>query len=129
MELNHLIEFLQSTSRKADVKAVFGEPHSVDGRTLIPAARVVYGVVLGFGRRDFPAPTDTEGQATGPEGGGGGASAATPIAMVEVTDDETRVIPIVDSTKLGVAAVLVTAWSIFWIARTVRMVRRARELR
>lgn len=73
MELNRLIEFLQGVYRKADVRAVFGEPRTVGDRTLIPTARVVYCLALGFGQGESPDPAGAEAQTTDPRGGGGGA--------------------------------------------------------
>jgi uncharacterized spore protein YtfJ len=48
-ELESMLERLAEVQEKINVNAVFGEPQTVEGRTLIPVAEVVYGVGFGFG--------------------------------------------------------------------------------
>lgn len=123
MELNRLFDFLEQIYHKADVKAAFGDPHTIGERTIIPVARVGYGLGLGFGEGEKPGGEEGEVEATGAGGGGGGGGMATPIAVVEVTDEETRVIPIVDSTKMALAGIFMAAWNLFWITRTIRVLK------
>ena len=120
MELNRLFDFLEQVHEKADVKAAFGEPETVGERTIIPVARVGYGLGLGFGEGERPSGEEVEAPSGG---GGGGGGVATPIAVVEVTDEQTKVIPIIDSTKLALASLLTFAWNLFWITRTVRILK------
>jgi len=121
MELNRLFDFFEQIYRKADVKAAFGEPKTVGQKTIIPVARVGYGLGLGFGEGERPG---EEGEAeAGAGGGGGGGGTATPVAVVEVTDETTRVIPIVDSTKIALAGMFCAAWNLFWITRTIRVLK------
>jgi hypothetical protein len=72
---SRLLERLASqVGGKAGAKAVFGDPVERDGITVIPVARVRWGVGAGGGE--------------GPEGsgsGGGGGVAADPIGYIEVT--------------------------------------------
>lgn len=126
MQLNRLFDFLEQVHQKANVRAAFGEPETIGERTIIPVARVSYGVGLGFGEGERPSEEEVE---AGSRGGGGGGGNTTPIAVVEVTDKQTKVLPIVDSTKLAVASLLTFAWSLFWITRTFRILkgRRARQ--
>jgi len=123
MELNRLFDFLEQIYDRADVKAAFGEPQIVGDRTIIPVARIGYGVGLGFGEGERPADEEGEVEGVGAGGGGAGGGMATPIAVLEVTGEDTKVVPIVDSTKLALAGILMTAWTIFWIGRTVRLFR------
>jgi len=131
MELNRFFDFLEQIYQKADVKAAFGEPQTIGEKTIIPVARVAYGLGLGFGEAEKPAepfggPHDREEgkvEATGAGGGGGGGGVAAPIAVVEVTNEETKVIPIMDLTKLALAGMFVAAWNLFWITRTVRVLK------
>jgi uncharacterized spore protein YtfJ len=128
--------------QRATVKAVFGEPYQVDGRTIIPIAKVAYGYGLGGGRangRDADTSDGTPGvhreTEAGPAGGavragwgaggGGGAGiSARPVAVLEVSAAETKVRPIVDVTRLALAGMALVAWNVFWITYTVRRVRR-----
>jgi uncharacterized spore protein YtfJ len=95
-----MIERLQSS---ATVRIVYGDPLKAHGKTIIPVARVAFG----FGGGLAPGrlrPQNLDRATTG-EGGGGGV-AATPVGVIEITDDETRFVPIAPSWHLwaGVAA-------------------------
>jgi uncharacterized spore protein YtfJ len=48
-ELESMFERLAAVQERIDVNAVFGEPRTIEGRTVIPVAEVTYGVGLGFG--------------------------------------------------------------------------------
>jgi len=66
--------FATQVGAKAGAKAVFGDPVERDGISVIPVARVRWGVGAGRGE--------------GPEGsgsGGGGGVVADPIGCIEVT--------------------------------------------
>ena len=123
MELNRFFDFLEKIYRQADVSAAFGEPQTIGEKTIIPVARVAYGLGLGFGEGQKLAEEEGEVEPTDSGGGGGGSAMATPVAVVEVTDEGTKVVPIVDSTKLALAALFMAAWNLFWIARTVRVLK------
>jgi hypothetical protein len=41
------------------------------------------------------------------------------VAVVEVTPEETWVKPVIDEQKLALAGVLLAAWAVFWVARTL----------
>ena len=124
MELNRLFEFSEQVYRKADVGAVFGEPQTVGHKTIIPVGRVCYGLGLGFGKGEGPRQDEGATDSTGSGGGGGGGGMAGPIAVIEVTDEETKVIPVVDPTTLALAGMFLAAWNLFWIARTIRVLKR-----
>jgi uncharacterized spore protein YtfJ len=74
--LERLAEKLGS---KASVSAVFGEPVERDGITIIPVARVSFGlgVGVGTGKKDVDV-------AQG--GGGGGGGSAAPAGYIEIRD-------------------------------------------
>ena len=77
----------------ADVKRVYGEPMVVEGRTIIPVAKVRYGFGGGFG----------EGKGSedaGQGGGGGGGVEVTAIGILEITPEGTRYISIEDRSRL-----------------------------
>jgi uncharacterized spore protein YtfJ len=62
----------------ASVSAVFGEPVEHHGTTVIPVARVSFGMGAGAGVRRKDA--ELEG------GGGGGGGSAEPAGFIEITD-------------------------------------------
>ena len=77
----------------ADVKRVYGEPLDVEGRTIIPVAKVRYGFGGGFG----------EGKGSedaGQGGGGGGGVEVTAIGILEITPEGTRYTSFEDRSRL-----------------------------
>ncbi len=82
----------------AGVKTVYGEPVVVDGKTIIPVAKVAYGFGGGVSpKQRAPAagqgkePIATEAGEGG--GGGGGGVAAKPVGVVEISEQETKFVP------------------------------------
>ena len=77
----------------ADVKKVFGEPIVLEGRTIVPVAKVRYGFGGGFG----------EGKGdedAGQGGGGGGGVEVSAIGILEVTSQGTRYTSFEDRSRL-----------------------------
>jgi uncharacterized spore protein YtfJ len=131
-EIKRLLDVIGEMREKADVNAVFSEPMTVEGRTIVPVARVAYGFGMGIGHMamaepeaeaemGMALPQDQEvterDDSTG--GRGGGAMVARPFAVIEVTPEGTRVEPIVDEQKLALAGSLLIGWSVFCLARAL----------
>lgn len=91
-----IVERLQAS---ASVKAIYGDPVTAEGKTIIPVARVAYGFGAGFGPRK-------NGETETSSGGTGGGVVANPIGVVEVTKEDTKFIPIGEETRV-VGALLV----------------------
>ena len=114
---------------RATVKTVFGEPYQVNGRTIIPVARVAFGFGVGGGRgtgkADRPQQSENgEPQAlSGAGAGGGGGVSVRPIAVLEIDANATKVKPIVDVSRLALPCMMLAAWSVFWITYTIRRTR------
>jgi uncharacterized spore protein YtfJ len=90
----------ESLSSRAQVKSVFGDPISAEGKTVIPVAKIVYGFGAGAGTGGVG-----DSRARGEGGGGGGGIRAVPVGVIEVSPNQpTRFVPITDRKKLGVAA-------------------------
>jgi len=84
----------------ASVKTIYGEPIMAEGKTVIPVGRVAYA----FCTCSRPEKKNDAKQQTelGIAGGcGGGAVAASPLGVVEITKDDTRFIPIDEKTRLA----------------------------
>ena len=85
----------------ADARRVYGEPVSVEGRTVIPVARVRFGFGAGASR----SKSDDKG-----EGGGGGGAVAAPVGALEITAKGARFIrfnlwePVAIAAAAGFAA-------------------------
>jgi len=94
-EVNRLEEVFKSIVEHASAKLVYGEPVSVGGKTILPVAKIRYGFGSGSGRK---ANGDQQGT------GGGGGLVAKPVGVVEITQSQTRFVPITPHWTL-VAAV------------------------
>jgi uncharacterized spore protein YtfJ len=90
-EILHTLSERMQTS--AHVRNVFGDPITAGDRTIIPVARVGYGLGAGGGSDD-----KREG------GGGGGGVGAQPVGVVEVTPAGTRFIPFHGVRRLAIAS-------------------------
>jgi len=122
MFLDELQKRFADMQGKANWHAVFGDVIEVDGRRLIPVASVQYLFGMGGGQdpprsraRGRGARTPTVPPPGG--GGGGGGMRLEPIALIDISNGRTRVEPIINITRLVVVALVVVAWSIFWVAR------------
>ncbi len=122
MFLDELQKRFADMQGKANWQAVFGDVIEVDGRRLIPVASVQYLFGMGGGQGPTPAGARSRGarKPTVPPpggGGGGGGMRLEPIALIDISNGRMRVEPIINITKLVVVALVVVAWSIFWVAR------------
>jgi uncharacterized spore protein YtfJ len=75
----------------ATVKTVYGEPIAAEGRTVVPVAKVSFGLGGGSGTRGSDEPAERSGEEG--EGGGGGAR-AIPVGVVDITREGIRFVPI-----------------------------------
>jgi len=92
-----------SLGSAATVKSVFGEPIHVEGKTVVPIAKVAYGFGAGGGSK-ARNPSEGNGSCNGKQGGGGGGGMrAFPAGALEITAQNTHFIPFTDSRKLALA--------------------------
>ena len=85
----------ESILSQANVKAIYGEPIAAHGKTVIPVAKLMYGYGAGAGTGGVG-----DSSARGEGGGGGGGARAIPVGVIEVSDQQTRFVPITDRKKL-----------------------------
>jgi uncharacterized spore protein YtfJ len=85
----------------ASVKTIYGEPIVVDGKTVIPVAKVTYGFGGGEGTKKKRTAEEEEKETEKTGEGGGGGVIASPVGVVEITQKDTRFIPFNDKTKLA----------------------------
>lgn len=87
----------------ASVKTVYGEPVVVDGKTIIPVAKVAYGFGGGVGAKRHPpaAEPGKEPVATETGEGAGGGVAAKPVGVVEISGQETKFVPFGQAKRLA----------------------------
>lgn len=112
--------------------ACFGAPVERDGHTLIPVARINFGLGMGFGggsRDGVPSELSARQEFAAGEGGGGGGGgggSATPVAVIDITSNEVRVQPVTDTTRIALGSYALAGWVTFWLFLTVRTIARER---
>lgn len=105
---------------QASADFVFGEPVEQGNTTVIPCAEVFLGMGMGVGSGGGGGREDEDNKERGGGGGGGGGSRGRPVAAIIITPDNVRVEPIVDVTKVALAAITTGGFIIFWLARLLR---------
>ena len=106
--------------------AAFSAPVRQGEYTVITATEIGAGGGFGFGVGSSPqSDHESDGQPeVGGGGGGAGGSMARPVATIVIGPDGVKVRPIVDATKLGIAAI--GAWSAVALV-ALRATRKARH--
>ncbi len=106
----------------ASADAVFGEPVVNGETTVIPCSEVAIGMGMGSGR----GPMDEQGNSTGNGSGGGGGARGRPVAAIIINQDEVRVEPILDLTKIVLASLTTGTFILLWVGRLFLMKRSGR---
>jgi len=113
--------------------AVFSEPVTAEGHTIITASEVSVGMGFGYGMgggtspRRAGAKMASEGETQDEEdsdgigggGGGGGASGGRPVAVISIGKEGVQVEPVVDVTKIALAF-FTTLGSMFFMRSKMR---------
>jgi uncharacterized spore protein YtfJ len=118
--------------KTSGVNQVYGKPVEKDDIVIIPAAEVMSGIGFGVGH-GYGVGDDEEGGASGmgggEGGGGGGRTFSRPVAVVVASQDGVRVEPIVDPTKILLAAITAGGFMAAMILRIVSPRRALREMK
>jgi uncharacterized spore protein YtfJ len=110
----------------ANVKAVYGEPIKSGNNLIIPAAEVLSGLGFGMGAGvGDNATKDEEGKPMknsggGGGGGGGGRVLSRPVAVIIASPEGVRVEPVVDVTKVALAALTAGGFILGMLLRMLR---------
>lgn len=108
--------------------AVFAAPVTVDGRTVIGAAEMILAAGAGGGgggggpQAEENRLAEVEGFGAG--AAGGGTTLARPVAVVIIEPDGVRVEPVVDVTKIGLAALTVVGSALLMFGRMWNLSRK-----
>lgn len=93
----------------ASIATVFGEPYEVGGTTLIPVTEV-RRFMMGHSKGDN---SDAPGSRSF-------LSRTKPVAVIEVEAGQVRIVRVPDPLPVIIGGMLVGAWNIYWILRTIR---------
>jgi uncharacterized spore protein YtfJ len=110
----------------ASVNAVYGEPIQSGDALIIPAAEVLSGLGFGMGAGvGNNAAKDEEGKPVqnsggGGGGGGGGRVLSRPVAVIIASPEGVRVEPVVDVTKVALAALTAGGFILGMLLRMLR---------
>lgn len=112
--VNSILDRIRTTAR---VELVYGEERKIGEKTIIPIAAVAYAFGGGGGGGAGTGPQHNghseETAGVGGGGGGGGSVRVQPVGVLEVTGDETRLVPILDYTRIITTAITaIGAWMI-----------------
>jgi uncharacterized spore protein YtfJ len=108
-----ILQSVKESILAANVKSVYGEPITAQGKTVIPVAKIIYGYGAGGGTGGVG---DTKARGEG--GGGGGGARAIPVGVIEVSSQPTRFVPITSRKKLaGAVAAGVALGILFGLRR------------
>ncbi|HEX7974046.1 MAG TPA: spore germination protein GerW family protein [Anaerolineales bacterium] len=131
LDSDQALDIVQNTMdtflEAASVDAVYGEPIENGDTLIIPTAEIIsglgFGVGTGYGGNRDGEETNEGG---GGGGGGGGRVLSRPVAVIISSPEGVRVEPVVDVTKVALAAL--TAFGFMW-AMVMRMRSPRRMLR
>ena len=114
---------MQSFLSKADVSAAYGQPVQSGETLIIPAAEVVAAAGFGVGMGAGTSSTDQEqseqqpSSGSGGGGGGGGRVFSRPVAVIVAGPDGVEVKPVIDLTKVWMAALTAAGFVIASMAK------------
>ena len=103
---NQILDRLKQSAR---VELAYGESRKIGDKTIIPVALVSYLFGGGSGSGVGPSGHNGHSEGVGIGGGGGGGVRVQPVAVLEVTEDNTRLVPIIDWTRLATAGITAVA--------------------
>lgn len=86
-------------------RRLVGEPTVVGDRTIQPVAQMA-GWYLSTG--------------TEPNGGAGAGGRVAPRGYIRIASDGVKFEPIMDQARIALAGIAMSAWSVFWISKTIR---------
>lgn len=113
-----VLDTLEKLFSLAQPGSIYSHPLQAEGQTVITASEVVIGMGFGYGVGEGSGPAkadeaaaihradETAAQAGGGGGGGagGGWTMGRPVAVISISPAGVTVEPVVDATKLGIAA-------------------------
>jgi uncharacterized spore protein YtfJ len=119
-------QFVNRMVELANVQAVFGQPVECGETILIPCCEV--SVTGGIGMGSGPSAGGEQRKVSIAQGaGGGGGATGRPIAVIVLSPQGVRVQPIMDMTKVVLAAFATAVFLLSWLGRLSRAARSGKE--
>ncbi|MCK9486760.1 MAG: hypothetical protein M0R73_08690 [Dehalococcoidia bacterium] len=106
------VDRIMNIPEHAGASMCFGEPVRAGDRTAIPVAEVSYTLGLGWGG-------GRDAETSGNGGGAGGAARTRAVAVIDVSPDAVRVIPIEDFTQIRLASIAFIGTTTALVARSL----------
>jgi uncharacterized spore protein YtfJ len=124
-DIDHANTIVQETLSKlvdaADVTKVYGRPIKQGDVSVIPASENLTLMGFGVGAGGGTEAGEIGGVGTGGGGGGGGRTLSRPVAIIVVTPEGAYVEPVMDPTKVAMAAITAAG---FMFGMMLRMARK-----
>ncbi|MEE9215851.1 MAG: spore germination protein GerW family protein [Anaerolineales bacterium] len=114
-------ETLSKLIDAADVTKVYGRPIKQGDVTVVPASENLTLMGFGVGAGGETDTSENGGVGAGGGGGGGGRTLSRPVAIIVVTPEGAYVEPVMDPTKVAMAAITAAG---FMFGMMLRMVRK-----
>ncbi len=99
---------------------VFAAPVTSGDRVIVPAAAVSASFGFGFGGGGGRGAADKGEVGGGGGGGGGGRSTARPVAVIDLGPAGVQIHPVIDQTRIAIAALVAVAILVIAGRRAVR---------
>ena len=125
--IDYTTSLVQDTVSKlveaADVSKVYGRPIKQGDVAVIPAAENLTLMGFGVGAGGGTDSSENGGAGSGGGGIGGGRTLSRPVAIIVVTPEGAYVEPVIDPTKIALAAITAAG---FMMGMMMRMVRKGK---
>ncbi len=122
LSINTASKNLEMIFESASVQAVYAAPIQ-NGETIVVPSAEIFGMA-GFGYGTGGGKDEKSNAGGGGGGGGWGRTFSRPVAAVVITPTSVRVEPIVDVTKIGLAALTTIGFMFAMIGRINRRAHR-----
>lgn len=121
---------MERVVHQASAMAIFGQPVQRSETIVIPCADVVMGMGIGSGSGagiENGPHQRLEGPKGGAGAGGGSGMRGRPVAAIVITPSRVYVDPIVDVTRIALAALATAGFVVYWLTHLKRGAERGEK--
>lgn len=123
--IDGVIDTMEQFMQSASVDAVYGKAIKQGDTLIIPAAEILSGMGFGMGygagsSSDESEDGENSGSGSGGGGGGGGRVLSRPVAVIVADGQTVRVEPVVDVTKIALAALTASGFMLGMVAKMLK---------